>query len=318
MNKFYFSCLLSIGFFLTSCTGSRIGDYNEWLTKTIVDIKNKIKNNSHNFGLSHNFKASVDEKNYWTSVDEIRRFFPNANLEEYLNKGMPKSSSVMDYLPPLEVLPLIVLGKYDLAALTFIYANQFEYLESNTVRNSKRISKELDFPEDPSQQKPIRQHFDQEIFEAYLHCPDHLAKKPQGENFYCRRHDYGSNPLETVNHYIEKFNHSFHSVRYRYDTDKAGAYSSLFSDIFAVVAKFYERWSKLRDQYFKSVQQQYLIIDYRIGDESSIEDYKRTVTEGLDINKDYNAHYQIRESFYEFVTNIAFLETMKCPKNQCP
>ena len=270
----------------------------------------------HNFGLSHNFEASVDEKNYWTSIDEIRDIFPNANLEEYSDKKMPKTSSVMDYLPPLEALPLTVLGKYDLAALKFVYMNQFEHFDLNTDGSLRLVSKELDFPEDPAQQKQISQQFDREILTAYLHCPDDLARrrgiKNQGENFFCQRFDYGSNPLETVNYHFEKVKYVFRSLRYRYDVDRGTGFGGLFTSSFIKIAEFYSRWVALRNQYLKSTQQQQIAIDYMIGNDERAEDYKKTIQEGLDINENYNKHHQIRSLFHRFMTDFIFLETMKC------
>ena len=115
----------------------------------------------HSFGLSHNFKASFDESNYWTSETEMKTYFPNA---ESFTPELPKSSSVMDYLPPLSAPNLTVLGKYDLAVLKFLYMNQFEYRDQmeafgwiQAFSKNKRILF-VKVPGDPSQQKPFSQH----------------------------------------------------------------------------------------------------------------------------------------------------------------
>ena len=153
----------------------------------------------HSFGLSHNFKASFDENNYWTSEREIKESFPEA---KNFTPELPKSSSVLDYLPYLSVPNLTVLGKYDLAALRFLYMNQFEYItEAKPIEEEEqsllRKTFSLNVHKDPSQQKPFSRY--PEILpkgKAYMHCPEWAPVK--GENFLCLLYDHGSTPLKII------------------------------------------------------------------------------------------------------------------------
>ena len=77
----------------------------------------------HSFSLAHNFKASVDEGNYYESLAEVKKYFPEAQISSEI---LSKTSSVMDYLPALGVPEMQYLGKYDLAALRYIYRDQGE------------------------------------------------------------------------------------------------------------------------------------------------------------------------------------------------
>ena len=106
----------------------------------------------HNFGLTHNFKASIDEKNYYKSESEIQEYFPQfklANLQT--DQDITKTSSVMDYISVFDVFPFTVLGKYDLEALRFLYMDQIisegNPVSLNTSRNPEEQTnlRSLDF-----------------------------------------------------------------------------------------------------------------------------------------------------------------------------
>ena len=123
----------------------------------------------HNLGLRHNFAGSEDKANFYTK-------------DELIEKGLTREitySSVMDYsYSTINELP--ILGKYDLAALRFGYAEAVEMNDGSI--------------------KPL------EIFRAeggelkpYDFCTDeHVALNPN-----CNRFDEGSSLLEITQHNIK-------------------------------------------------------------------------------------------------------------------
>ena len=323
--------------------------------KILISCSNKISKNpiltiilhemGHSFGLSHNFKASFDENNYYTSETEIEEYFPEAKS---FTPELPKSSSIMDYLPYLSVPNLTVLGKYDLAALRFLYMNQFEYVtEADPIEEEQQSLLKQTFslhvPKDPSQQKPFSQYL--EILpkgKAYLHCPEWAPVK--GENLLCLLHDHGSTPLKIVNFFIQQVKYHLNSGRYRYDMapsefgsisqEREGIKESLIENLFGFmyeILALHSRWIKLRNHYLTSngnmEQTHYIILE---NDRNSIERYKDLIdidssaalittfptTTSLSSAKDeaseYKNYYDIRKSVYELAEYFLFFETMKC------
>ncbi|HAS6348496.1 TPA: hypothetical protein I7241_11050 [Vibrio vulnificus] len=74
----------------------------------------------HNLGLRHNFEGSADKNN----------FFDEVQTQSLGLRGVPASSSIMDYAPSeLDIEPLF--GPYDLAALRLAYARKIEDKDGN-------------------------------------------------------------------------------------------------------------------------------------------------------------------------------------------
>ena len=187
----------------------------------------------HNFGLGHNFKASIDEKNAYKKIEEItklfpkedfphiEKFFPNLKDKDLKKYNLPKYSSVMDYNPIDEsILP--VVGKYDIAALRYLYMGQIEDKDGKIV--------DLKIDPNPKEQKSLTEKlYELNItMKSYEHCSDWIAldriinilnQQPEEvRDFLCIRHDAGSNPEEIVEYYLNK-RQRFLNQRYSYDTN---------------------------------------------------------------------------------------------------
>lgn len=254
----------------------------------------------HSFGLAHNFKGSIDKDNYYKSIEEIRKYFPHASLS--LAQEIPKSSSVMDYWPVLDHPALTVLGKYDLAALKFLYMDQIETKKEGDVA--------LVIHKDPSQQKPLSQDILAEK-KNYLHCSDSMADRG-GENFLCLKEDHGSTPLEITTNYINKLK-QYLNTRYRYDA-KSEELKINVQLYFEPIQWFYVRWIRLRDQYLNS-NGQYSKSKYIISEENEnpyVRQYKEIIERGLGKKAEYDLYYQIREPIFDLSMYLLFLKTMKC------
>ena len=254
----------------------------------------------HNFGLGHNFKASVDKENYYKTWEEVKGFFPAIQI--FSDEELPKTSSVMDYMPLMNVPSLSFLGKYDLAALRYLYMDQVE------ARNGGLLS--LDISPETSKQEPLSKSV-LSLRKNYFHCSDFVLRDKQSKDLLCRSHDYGSNPLEIVTFFTEGFKRGL-NTRYFYDGsyDDPKLYSIPYHYLRAVLF-FYNRWIQLRDEYLIS-SNQLEKANYIIKNRSSINKYKTAIEEGKTTNTEYKLYYDIREVVSEFMMDFLFSETMKC------
>lgn len=135
----------------------------------------------HNLGLRHNFAGSEDKANFYSK-------------DELLDMGVTHDvaySSVMDYsYSTINELP--VLGKYDLAALRFGYAEAVEMKDGS-------IKSLTDFRTDGGELK------------AFDYCTDeHVALNPN-----CNRFDEGSNILEITQHNIKAHKDGYSRSNFR-------------------------------------------------------------------------------------------------------
>lgn len=136
----------------------------------------------HNLGLRHNFKGSYDKANFYKSNE----------LPEGSKHLSPKYSSIMDY-GASELNELPVLGKYDIAALRYGYANEIEMNDGSIQKvNGDDLINLL----------PRKK---------YKFCTDENA----GGSIECNRFDEGSTNEEIVDHYIRNYKNSYLAANLR-------------------------------------------------------------------------------------------------------
>ena len=268
----------------------------------------------HNFGLSHNFKASVDEDNYYNSIEEIKQYFPDLSdwLIEELDflKGLLgdqrkpfKTSSVMDYFPVMHTLP--VLGKYDLANLRYLYLGQVEDKSGGLIS--------LDIPENLDEQKPLSKAILSER-KKYLHCSDEVSGRrfESADNFLCVARDYGSNPLEIVKYHIQTYKRVFNSQRYRYDNGEFANVGVFFKQLNDTLL-FHNHWLGLRDLHFQERGlENYLKYDVSKPSESDDDGYLFELTNKVDKHSNYYSYYKTLGPILDFYLDVLFMESMKC------
>lgn len=133
----------------------------------------------HNLGLRHNFAGSIDKDNFYSK-------------EELNNIGVKrevKYSSIMDYgYRTINELP--VMGKYDIAALRFVYSRQKELTDGTLIPVNSELS---------AGQK----------IKEYSFCTDEHVEL----NLNCNRFDEGTNLTEIVEFLIKSYNDDYD---YRY------------------------------------------------------------------------------------------------------
>lgn len=254
----------------------------------------------HSFGLSHNFRASTDSENYYQSMEEIKNYFPSA---DHYAKQPAKSSSVMDYTP-LNTPQLQSLGKYDLEVLRFLYLAQVKAKDGQILT--------LNIPENPEEQEELGDDILSQK-KPYLHCSDKLASSM--EDILCLRFDYGSNPLEIVEHDMARIKRVI-NLRYGYDSVNINPFH--FLNVLPVatnrIVGLYYKWLAVRNEYLAS-QNELDRTKYKMNDEKSIEKYQSAVEAGLesDYSQEYKLFYPLREAVPEFLMdNFLFVNTMRC------
>lgn len=125
----------------------------------------------HNLGLRHNFGASEDKANYYT----------RAELDAMGIKRDFNYSSVMDYSYK-STNELQIMGKYDIAALQFGYAEKVERADGSVVKV------------DEQRKNPA-------ALKDYQYCTDeHVGLNPN-----CNRFDEGTSLTEIAAHYVKSY-----------------------------------------------------------------------------------------------------------------
>ncbi|MEI8346576.1 MAG: zinc-dependent metalloprotease [Pseudomonadota bacterium] len=164
----------------------------------------------HNLGLRHNFKGSYDFKNY----------FNEAEAQEMGMHTTPVYSSIMDYsYSVLNELP--VLGKYDIAALRFAYANEVK------LKNGSYAF--------------LKDNLSEDSLYSYLYCTDENA----GLSATCNRFDEGSSIREIAEQTVKQYNtgykyRNFRNGRAEYSTSGMTGYVAYVENLFFRARSIYE------------------------------------------------------------------------------
>ena len=169
---------------------ARLGILNLILPK--VYIQTLVHEIGHTLGLRHNFMGSYDKAN----------FFSEAESSSLGLHATPAYSSIMDYAHS-ELNSLGILGKYDVAALRYMYAKKVETKDGQMIDVNTSI-KELD----------------KSILKKYLYCTDENA----GLSSTCNRFDEGSTLTEVALSQAEAYDTNYKYIYYRNGRTKFDIY----------------------------------------------------------------------------------------------
>ncbi len=234
----------------------------------------------HNFGLRHNFKASVDAENF---------------LVDSQGKVTLETSSVMDYSST--VSGLTKPGAYDIAAIRFGYGNSVLLKNGSTEPISIKES--------------LKKQIAEKSLDVvkYKFCTD---EDVQVVDPLCQRHDAGVNPKEIVEDIIRDFYSSYVVHGNRYDRAK-GLQSGRFSLIhlqrtLLPLKNIYDQWRfYLRE--FVGAREQYL-------ENFSPEEFKAVLDKMKNspgrYGKFYSDYYEASELIYDFFKKIIFSPSKLC------
>lgn len=170
----------------------------------VMWIPTLIHEMGHNLGLRHNFQASEDKDNFYSSQELSERG---------LEYTMP-FSSVMEYAE--DTMALTKLGKYDIAALRFGYKREVDVKGAKGGYETIKVENTLDRLIKAKQLKD-------EDLKPYGYCTDEHA----GINAGCRRFDMGTTYTEIIKNDIENYHRYYTWYNFRRDRQDF----SLFGDI---------------------------------------------------------------------------------------
>lgn len=176
----------------------------------------------HNLGVKHNFMGSVDRRNFYSPQEAKALGMWNA----------PNYSSLMDYVAS-DLNRLLVLGKYDIAALRYAYAREVELARSGGM---VKISTTL---------TELRSELAQEgkYIKHYLFCSDEGA----GQSAFCGRADEGSSLEQIARFYVEAYESNYWERNWRngrpnFKTYQLPRYISKTIRHFRLMRKIYEEY----------------------------------------------------------------------------
>ncbi len=256
----------------------------------------------HNFGVMHNFAGSseTDPKNLWTA-DEIRKNFSGLNGEAFPEEFLPFNevptvSTVMDYGGRRSAEAPPVPGKYDIAVLRFMYADQVELKDGRmaSVREQSGYKRLAQFN---GQVRPYRNCWDLE---------EKLSSDPM-----CARWDSGSTPMEVVDNYIEDYWNDVLNTLYRYGQEyRPGTELDLFYQkrlrILIGLKRFYDQW-RFHVAEFTGQKDQYL---ERFTPKTYAELLEKMKTSTL--AEQYRVYKPVRDKIAQFFLQVAYMPNRYC------
>jgi len=283
----------------------------------------------HNCSKGHNFECSNDKANFYKDLDEMKKYFPSADLSdlEVLEKtgdhySIPKSSCVMDYLDP-QALPLPVLGKNDLMVLRYVYEDELE-LAGHKWGESKVQPIEFNYT-DVEQQVSLTEN--KELMDKrnlYSYCTDAhpiilSGRRPNPEGrLGCAMFDYGADYKEIVENYSLKLKRALKS-RYTYDLaeDLIKSNSPRLIDapwqVF-LMSLYHNKWLELRNNFLQK-EGKIELLTYDLTDPINVTAYKNAIDPKNNeekFNQEYKDYYPIAEIYTKAIKKALFQRPMRC------
>lgn len=257
----------------------------------------------HNLGLRHNFFASSDKKNFFTK-EEVKAIY---NIEVASDNDLPKSSSVMDYVPS-DKDRLFYPGHYDIAAIRYGYANKVELEAPNQPAGSGSIVELNEGVVDtsPGAQGSINENARRNnwVIRDYKFCTDHHAS--MNLDPMCQLHDYGTTPEESVDDIINQFYESLVLTGNRYDRYVAASSGYIARAMrLQSLHRFYNEW-------------RFKLADYLGAGREYLENYTPEQYAQLlaslenDPNFEGKDYLKVRRKIFEFFKDVVLLENKYC------
>lgn len=233
----------------------------------------------HTFALRHNFAASTDEYNFYSSTDKVPELAKQV-----------KSASVMDY-SSFKDLWASVPGKYDVAAIRFIYDGYVDLKDGGV--------KEIDVTKPLSSQSfAVR---------PYKFCSDMQAYSYA--SWDCAIFDYGATPLEIVENHIQDYRESLASRRLRYD-DAFIFGSSAFQYRFLRMARIYEEW---RYELSRRTGASFAYLDNVSTEAEYKQMLQSLIAKDPQFKQVFETYYPAVEKMHEFLLEeVAFMPNRYC------
>ena len=236
----------------------------------------------HNLSLRHNFKGSVDKRN-WPVLNDYQLNYIKMPAE----LAVQMSSSIMEYASSegQQVMP----GEYDIAAIRWIYKGEVEKRDGALVRvdTSKPLERTV----------PLRE------LKPYMFCTD--EHRILVTDVMCDMHDKGLTPKEAVRYSIETVYNALPRI-YRYDKFAVSSrpYNLMLNEAMSLKTK-YDQWRGFLRKYTgmnKGYLQGYTLETYT----KLIEEIRKEEPEAL------AEHLEVRNMIAKFLVDIAFISNRYC------
>ena len=255
----------------------------------------------HSFSLRHLFSASADKQNSYKTYNEIINIFGNDILKDATPSypGPGQYSSVMDY-SNVRYPSLTVPGKYDIAAIRFLYYDQVETTDGRKIEIP-------DHPEEnPKSIKELSEEQNVKI-KVYKICGGGKKYDIDIDDPLCNRGDYGSTPLEIVEYNIRDFKNHLHSLK-RYDSEMINSmpFSTALLSL-QNINSIFKKWEEKRQKILESTRNN--IWQYSID---NADEYKNLIKNEADKNSEFKAYYDARNAILKFYKEIYFLPAKHC------
>ena len=278
----------------------------------------------HGFGLRHLFSASADKVNYYKDYDEIRKLFGDKIIEDVSESYTKPAqySSVMDYTAQ-QYPKLTVPGKYEIAAIRFIYFDKVELVE--TGANTEQFLEIPYLNNKEQKQKSIIAYAEEEgkihLLKIYRVCG---GKLPTVNNYsssefnvddpMCAKYDYGATPLAVVENFIHDSKNAIMTQTRRYDRVRISPSSAfLYSlDPGKTLLPLLRKWYRLLRLFFNESNQ--TIFHFPSSDDKSVEEYEKILEDksNEDAESVFAQYYAIRAPIFDYFKQIFFLPFKHC------
>ena len=277
---------------------------NKMIPEYIFDIS--LHEIGHNFGLRHNFSASVDKRNFDNPESDF-------------------SSSVMDYLSS-NAPPQLKVGPYDIAAIRYGYAQQVQLQDAITGKPLNQFLKlDPQYTIEENLRRKSHQLGANTIVRKFKFCSDEERHGvfPTSDPF-CNAHDWGANPYELAKNKIIEFNAFIKTYSKRLDRmfNPTGNGNGLGA---IAKARFFFPMSKIYSQWRLAVQEFAGDIKHRNLEYYTDSQYKELVDLmkhapasqksellGKSYRDLYKEYYPAAEMIKDFFLKMAFLPGRSC------
>ena len=228
------------------------------------------------------------------------------NVETEGFKGPARYASMMDYAH-LDYPILTVPGKYDIAAVRYLYFGEMELKDGKTLNLSGEGS---------ILEQALAQGVDKDQIKyracnlIRLDSPNHKSNV-DGENPLCAKFDYGSTPKEIVEIKIRDVQDYIVGGFRRYDRDPSRfGLDSLVVGPDIAFYPYLAKWRKLLRGHFDKLKKDFM--NYSSFNKEEIEKYEEIVEAEAARNEEFRSYYEIIPVLSDFMR-----KTINVPFKRC-
>ena len=265
-------------------------------------LQSVVRGILHGLGMGNMLSASYDRENFY-KTDEMEKLFGSSDFEMKTEShpDPPQYSSVTDIMH-FEYPVLPVPGKFDIAALRFIYFDKVEKADGGFLHVPSPAGKDPD-----SSQKSILEAAAGENLKRYKVCG--WDKNPA----FCEKNDYGADPFEITANNICQANNLMMIERYRYDRKKIPEGAALpvikYDSVINFIDKWHDKWKEYRDNILAGRGKS--IDDYSFLSLNHVREYNQIMQTAAN-HPDIKPYYEMRKIIFDHFKRMIFVPAKHC------